>query len=358
MSLPPAASAFMKAHALSLPVIQAPMAGVSSPQLAAAVSNSGAIGSLGLGSSDIAAARRMIRETRALTNRPFNANFFCHGKNTLKPGQHRQWHDMMVAAFRQFDAEPPATLQEVFVSFHDNEGLVPMVLEEKPPIVSFHFGLPAQPVIAAMHAKSLYLIASVTCLQEAQAAEKAGMDAIVAQGIEAGGHRGIFDENGDDSALGLMALVPLLARSVRIPVLAAGAIMNGAAIRAALDMGAAAVQMGTAFIGCPESLADAHYRQWLQSDAAWHTVMTRALSGRPARTLKSAFTELARTINTAEVAPYPYAYDMAKQLHKLAKAHGHHGYGAYWAGQGAPLARFMPAADLVETLAKELKSAG
>jgi nitronate monooxygenase len=189
---------------------------------------------------------------------------------------------------------------------------------------------------------------------EAKAAEAAGADVIVAQGMEAGGHRGAFDPDAPDDCLGTVALTRLLVRELDIPIIAAGGIMDGAGITAVLRLGAAAAQLGTAFIACPESEADAGYRATLMSDAAHHTVMTRAISGRPARCLKNEFTRLGAKIPPQQIPAYPIAYDAGKALHAAAKSAGEYGYGAQWAGQGAPLARALPAAQLIATLASEM----
>ncbi|MEO2038223.1 MAG: nitronate monooxygenase, partial [Martelella sp.] len=199
------------------------------------------------------------------------------------------------------------------------------------------------------------LFATATSLAEAEAVEAAGLDAVIAQGIEAGGHRGVFDPLAADDGLGTFALTRLLARKTGIPVIAAGGIMDGAGIAAARDLGAIAAQLGTAFIACPESSADDAYRAALKGPGAFHTRLTTAISGRPARALANRFTELAETSLRGATPPdYPIAYDAGKALHAAAKACGEAGYGAQWAGQGAPLARAMPAAELMATLAREM----
>jgi nitronate monooxygenase len=191
-------------------------------------------------------------------------------------------------------------------------------------------------------------------LAEARSLEAAGVDAIVAQGWEAGGHRGVFDADAHDDRLGTLALVRVLVKSVDLPIIAAGGIMDGAGIAAAITLGASAAQLGTAFVACDESLADEGYRRALASDASRHTTMTRAISGRPARCLANRFTALTENVAARDVPEYPIAYDLGKALHTAAKARGDYGYGAQWAGQGAPLARPMPTARLVETLRREL----
>jgi nitronate monooxygenase len=178
---------------------------------------------------------------------------------------------------------------------------------------------------------------------------------VVAQGYEAGGHRGVFDPDAVDDCLGTMALTRLLVQQLDVPVIAAGGIMDGAGIVAALRLGAAAAQLGTAFIACPESAADAGYRKALAGDAANHTVMTRAISGRPARCLRNRFTELGADVSPQLIPAYPYAYDAGKALNAAGKAVNETGYGAQWAGQGAPLARSLPAAELVLRLDQEMR---
>jgi len=179
----------------------------------------------------------------------------------------------------------------------------------------------------------------------------------VAQGYEAGGHRGMFDYEAPDDCLGTVALTRLLVHQVNLPVIAAGGIMDGAGIAAMLRLGATAAQLGTAFVGCPESAADQGYRAALASEAAYHTTMTRAISGRPARCLANRFTKLTEDVPDSAIPDYPITYDMGKALIAAAKAKGEFGFGAQWAGQGAPLSRPLPAAELVRVLVKEMQTA-
>jgi nitronate monooxygenase len=180
---------------------------------------------------------------------------------------------------------------------------------------------------------------------------------VIAQGYEAGGHRGCFDPDADDDRLGTLALTRLLASRLDIPVIAAGGIMDGAGIAAALRLGASAAQLGTAFIGCEESDADAHFRAALTSEAANHTILTRAISGRPARGLPNRFAELGKGLSGRDIPAYPIAYDAAKALSAAAKRANDLSYGVYLAGQGAPLARALPAGVLVAKLAEEIAAA-
>lgn len=340
---------------IDLPIIQAPMAGVSTPKLAAAVSNAGALGSIAVGATNAGEARRMITEFRERSRRSLNVNVFCHEPAKADPALEAGWVETLRPHFERYGASPPRELREIYRSFVEDDAMLAALLAEKPRVVSFHFGLPAAEAIQALRAADIVLLASATNPAEGRAAQQAGVHAVVAQGYEAGGHRGVFDPNAGDDCLGTLPLTRLLARELRMPVIAAGGIMDGAGIAAALRLGAAAAQLGTAFVGCPESAADAGYRKALASESAHHTVMTRAISGRPARCLRNRFTELGAGVSVQQIAAYPVAYDAGKALHAAAKAAGESGYGAQWAGEGAPLARTLPAAELVRVLMDELR---
>jgi nitronate monooxygenase len=340
---------------ITLPIIQAPMAGVSTPEMAAAVCNAGALGSIGVGAVDAKGAREMIRATQDLTDRSINVNVFCHRPAIANVERETAWISHLAPHFAKFGAQPPSQLQEIYKSFIEDDAMLELFLELRPKVVSFHFGLPSQEKIRRLKEKGIVLLATATNVKEAEQVIRAGVDAVVAQGYEAGGHRGAFDPWQGDDHLGLAALVRLLVKNVDVPVIAAGGIMDGAGIVACLDLGAEAVQLGTAFIGCQESSADAYFRAALRSDAAHHTVMTNAISGRPARCLANLFTAIGQQIDQSAVPDYPIAYHAGKALNAVAKESGHGGYGAQWAGQGAPLARFMPAADLIAQLQFEME---
>ena len=337
------------------PLIQAPMAGVSTPQLAAAVSNAGALGSIGIGASNCAQARDMIRKVRALTAEPFHVNVFCHAPPEPDPERDAAWLLHLGPLFQAFAASPPQSLDEIYKSFVADPETADMLLVERPAVVSFHFGLPPREVLRALRGAGIYTLATATSVAEAEAIADAGVDALVAQGIEAGGHRGVFDPEGDDEKLPTSVLVRLLARRFSLPVIAAGGIMDGQGIRAALDLGAVAAQLGTAFILCPESSANGPYRAALKSGRAGSTRMTSAISGRPARGLFNRFMAHGEAAGIPLPAAYPRAYDAGKQLHALASGADVHEFAAQWAGQGAPLAREMPAAELVGLLMRELR---
>lgn len=342
---------------LEWPIVQAPMAGVSTPALAAAVSNAGGLGSLGVGAMSPDVARKTIRETRALTNRAININLFCHRPAQADPQVNAAWIERMAPLFASFDAKPPETLCEIYASFVGNDDMSGVLLEERPNVVSFHFGLPTQAQIDALKDAGIFLVASATSLDEARTIQAAGIDAIVAQGIEAGGHRGVFDPDAPDALLSTLVLTQILTEALDIPVIAAGGIMTGGSIASALSAGASAAQLGTAFVACPETLADAAYRAALADASEQGTVLTKAFSGRPARGLINAFTHWANTNSDVKIPVYPNAYDAAKALNSAAMAANVTGYGAQWAGQGAPLSRALPAAEMMRVLIAELEAA-
>lgn len=337
------------------PIIQAPMAGTSTPELAAAVSNAGGLGSLGVGAMNADGARKAIQATRALTSKPFNVNVFCHQPSQPDKAADRAWAEWLAGAFAQYDATPPAEPREIYTSFLADRAMQAMLLEERPAVVSFHFGLPPAEVIAGLKQAGIKLLASVTSIDEAKAAQAAGIDALVAQGIEAGGHRGVFDPDVDDR-LGTFALTRLLVRTIDLPVIAAGGIMDGAGIVAVLALGAQAAQLGTAFVASAETAIDEGYRRALLGEPARRTTFTKAISGRLARSMVNRFTELGNDPRAPQPSPYPFAYDTGKALNAAAKAKGEYGYGAQWAGQAAALARGLPAAELVAQLEEEMRA--
>ncbi|ESQ78217.1 nitronate monooxygenase family protein [Asticcacaulis sp. YBE204] len=339
---------------LSLPIVQAPMAGVSTPEMAATVSNAGGLGSIAVGASDPITARAMIEAVRRQTDRAFNVNVFVHTPPQPDRIREAMWLGALSPLFFDYDAVPPNRIYAIYKSFAEDDDMLAVLVETAPPVVSFHFGLPDARRIAALKAAGCVLLATATNLTEAQAIEAAGLDGIVAQGFEAGGHRGMFDPDARDDALTTFALTRLLVSRCDLPVIAAGGIMDGHGIRAALDLGAVAVQLGTAFIACPESHANAAYRAALTHPDA-HTLMTRAISGRPARCLANRFTAFGQE-TTGTPPDYPIAYDAGKALNAAAKAKGEGGFGAQWAGQGAPLARYLPAAELMAVLVQEMKA--
>ncbi len=251
--------------AIRYPIVQAPMAGVSTPALAAATSNAGALGSLGIGASTVPQARKMIQDTRALTDKPINVNVFCHAPAVRDAAREAAWLRHLAPLFAEVGSPLPTRIDEIYKTFLGDDEALQMLIEERPAVVSFHFGVPSADALAALRKAGIKTMASATNLREAATVEEAGIDAIVAQGIEAGGHRGVFDTDAIDERLSMSVLVRLLVRQSKLPVIAAGGIMDGFGIRAALDLGAAGVQLGTAFVLCPESSANASYRANLTS---------------------------------------------------------------------------------------------
>jgi nitronate monooxygenase len=341
---------------IELPIIQAPMAGVSTPEMAAAVINAGGLGSLGVGATDAAKARSMIRAVRQLTTGSLNINVFCHQPARRDAAIETAWIERLRPVFAELGSSPPTELKEIYQSFLCDVEMRNVLLEEKPKVVSFHFGLPSAETLRLLLEAGIVLLGSATTLDEALTLQAAGLHGVIAQGYEAGGHRGVFRPEERDDELGSLPLTRILSARLTVPVITAGGLMDGAGIAAALALGASAALLGTAFVACTESLADEGYRATLKSAAANHTVMTRLISGRPGRCLANRFTRLGSAIADDRIPSYPVAYDIAKTLHSQARVSGEFGYGAQWAGQGAPMIREGTAAELMKALTKELFS--
>jgi nitronate monooxygenase len=348
-------AAFLAQLGIQYPIIQAPMTGTSTPRLAAAVSNAGGLGSLGIGANTLEQARQMIAETRALTDKPFNVNVFCHAPAQRDAAREAAWVQHLAPLFAEVGATPPDALNEIYRTFVNDDAALQMLLELRPTVVSFHFGLPSPQALTALREAGILTMATATSLQEARWIEQAGIDAIVAQGIEAGGHRGMFDPQAPDECWSTAVLVRMLVQQTRLPIVGAGGIMDGAGIRAMLDLGAAAAQLGTAFVLCPESAANVAYRQNLKSERAARTRLTEVISGRPARGMVNRLITFGEAAGSPPTAGYPMTYDVAKQLNAVASQQGNHEFAAQWAGQGAPLAREMSAAELMQVLVREWK---
>ncbi|MGO2306410.1 MAG: NAD(P)H-dependent flavin oxidoreductase [Providencia sp.] len=345
---------FLSRLGLRYPIIQAPMAGVSTAKLAAAVCEAGGLGSLGLGASSVEQARQLIAETQTLTNKPFNVNLFCHHHPQRNHENEQAWIDYLLPQFSEFKITPPKKLNEVYQTFIDNIEMLELLLEMKPAVVSFHFNIPSAEVIRQFKQQGIYTMATATNLQEARLIESSGIEAIIAQGIEAGGHRGMFDVQAKDESLTTNTLVSLLHRHTTLPIIAAGGIMDGDDIKLALQNGAMAAQLGTAFILCPESAANAHYRAKLKSQTTDNTVLTTAISGRPARGVINQFIRIGHEYGANKLPDYPIAYDVGKQLNAAAMQLGSDEFAAHWAGQSVARAREMSAKELVETLVQEM----
>ena len=340
--------------ALKHPVFLAPMAGVSTPELAAEVSNAGAFGSLGLGANTVEQAREQILKTQQLTRQPFQVNFFCHRSKTLDQDIARDWIEYLQPHFSKFNTQAPPELHNIYPSFKDSDAYLQLVLEMRPAAVSFHFGIPHPHQIEALKQAGILTMVSATNLAEAKAIAEAGIDVIIAQGVEAGGHRGCFNPN-RDSAIKTTDLVRLILQYIDLPVIAAGGIMNGRQAQQCLALGAQAVQLGTAFVQCSSSNANAAYREALFNKPL--TQITATISGRPARGIINAWHTEIDLVQRPSLPAYPYVYDIAKQLHQAAAKQGHYEYGAFWAGSNVSQLRQLSAVDLINLLNLEMNQA-
>ena len=337
---------------IELPVIQAPMAGAQLSAMAVAVSNAGGLGSLGCATLSIEAMHNEIAAIAAQTSRPYNVNFFCHVPPSPDPRRETAWRSRLMPFYDKFGIDPsrmPA-----------GPGRAPFtaeaadVLEEfRPAVVSFHFGLPPAPLLARVKAMGARVLASATTVDEALWLEARGVDAIIAQGIEAGGHRGIFLTDDLSTQVGTFALLPQIAHAVKVPVIAAGGIADAKGVAAAMSLGAAGVQIGTSYLLCPESIISAVHRAALKSTAARHTALTNIFTGRPARGIMNQVMRELGPINDA--APeFPLATTAITPLRTLAEAQGTGDFSPLWSGQNASGCREIPAARLTRELAADL----
>ena len=341
--------------AVRYPIIQAPMAGVSTRALAAAVSDAGGLGSVAIGHLNHDAAQNAIAAVRELVKGPFNVNVFCHRPALRDAANERKWLERLAPFFHRYHATPPASLNEVYRSYIAEESLQSLLLRERPAVVSCHFGLPLKQHIHSLQSQGCFVMATVTNVLEGVSAEEAGVDAVVAQGYEAGGHRGMFDPDAEDECLSTLELTNSLARNTKLPIVSAGGIMDSAGVQEVMDAGASAVQVGTAFLLCPEASVNAGYRSALRSASVRGTEMTRAISGRPARSIINEFSRFGDTIEDAKVIPsYPVAYDAGKALGAAAAACENHEFGAHWAGTGASRCVPVSAREVMDRLTADL----
>lgn len=337
---------------IDLPIIQAPMAGVSTPAMAAAVSRAGGLGSVALGALNASAARQALREARALTEAPIAGNVFVHPTPARNKAREADFLAELQADFDAAGIQPPLELKEIYSSFNDDDAMLAMLAEERPTVVSLHFGAATATRMSALKEAGIIVLATATSAEEAVLLERSGVDVLVMQGFGAGGHSGAFLAPPDSSTAGLAGLrglVESVVDRVRVPVVAAGGLMTGQDVRAMLDAGASGAQLGTAFLCCPESLAGDEYRRQLSTRP--ETQMTACISGRPARGLAN---ELMSRMTAVLTPPpdYPLTYDGVKQL-IAAKARPE--FSVMWAGEGAGRTRRLSAADLVTIIAQELR---
>lgn len=342
---------------LSVPLIQAPMAGVSTPALAVAVSEAGALGSLAAATlPQPAALAQQLAALAAATDRPVNINLFCHAPSLADPAHDAQWLAYLQPWFAELRCTSPAQLPEVYPSFRTNDALLAVLVQARPRVISFHFGLPTAAQLAALRQTGALLLACVTSPAEARTATAAGVDVLVAQGVEAGGHRGTYDPTVEPN-ISTLELTRQLVQQRRLPVIAAGGLMDGADLAAALRAGAVAGQLGTAFVACPESAASPAYRAALLQQPPLPTVLTTVISGRAARGFVNRFQLEIDQPGRPPVAAYSRAYYAGKALVVAAQQAGEESFAVQWAGTGVGRARALPAAELVRTLATELHQA-
>ncbi|MFF4979608.1 nitronate monooxygenase [Streptomyces sp. NPDC001046] len=337
-----------------LPIVQAPMAGgISVPQLAAAVCEAGGLGFLAAGYKTADGMYQEIKQLRSLTGRPFGVNVFLPHPDLADPAAVDVYAHQLAGEATWYETE----LGDPESGRDDGFEAKLVVLRDNPvPVVSFHFGVPDREVVDTLHRVGTFVLAAATTPEEARAVERAGADGVIAQGIEAGGHQGTHRDTPetDGSGLGLLSLVAQVREAVDIPVVAAGGLMRGGQIAAVLAAGAAAAQLGTAFLPTHESGAHALHKQALTNPLFVRTELTRAFTGRPARGLVNRFL---REHGPYAPAAYPDVHHLTAPLRKAAAKAGDPQGMALWAGQGHRMAREMPAGRLVEVLAGELAAA-
>jgi nitronate monooxygenase len=320
------------------------MAGAAGVDLCAAATAGGALGSLPCGMLDPDQMREQVRQVRARVQGPLNLNFFCH--DMPEESDDSAWRVLLAPYHAEFGVRPGGggVMRLPF-----DEAMCEAVEEARPEVVSFHFGLPAEPLLARVKSAGSAVIGNATTVAEALWLEERGADAVIAQGWEAGGHAGRFLGSDPAEAIGLFALLPQVADRVKVPVIAAGGIGDGRGIAAAFTLGASAVQLGTAYLYCPESLICAAHREALMGEP---TLFTNLYSGGLARGVRGRLVDELGPIRD-EVPPYPLASAALAPIRSAAETLGEFGFGPMWAGQGAPLGRPLPAAELTRALAAE-----
>ena len=337
------------------PIIQAPMAGFTPPAMTVAVSEAGGLGSVAGAMATPESLRAELQIVRQATGRPFSVNFFTHLQPEPDAAREARWRQRLAPYYREFGLAPDAgaggPARGPF-----NAALCDLLLEFKPKVVSFHFGLPDPALLKRLKAENIVVISSATTVEEARWLEARGVDAVIAQGLEAGGHRGMFLVDDIARQAGTMALVPQVVDAVKIPVIAAGGIGDGRGIAAALALGAAGVQMGTAFLLTPEARTSALHRAALREAGDNSTTLTNLFTGRPARAIVNRYIREVGPIN-ADAPAFPLAAGAAQPLRAAAEAKGSADFMPMWSGQAPSLAREMPAGELVAALANETEEA-
>ncbi|WP_416144798.1 NAD(P)H-dependent flavin oxidoreductase [Planococcus koreensis] len=341
-----------KVLAIKFPIIQAPMAGgVTTTQLVAEVSNAGALGMIGAGYLTPSKAREQIREIKKQTQKPFGINLFIPEKFNVVEEKIEFAIDALSPVRHQLKLPPQQHIefpseQELHETFEQH---LQVVIEEQVPVCSFTFGIPSKEKTAELKKHKIFLIGTATTAEEAIENEKAGMDAVVVQGSEAGGHRGSFLDGNQEKLIGLMSLVPQVVNQVNIPVIAAGGIMDARGVQASMSLGAAGVQMGTAFLTCKESGANAIHKAAILSASADDTIMTRSFSGKWARGIENQFTRQMKK-HELLLPDFPLQNTLTQEIRKASASQLTSDYMSLWSGQSPELAKDQTARELIESI--------
>ncbi|MEM7257442.1 MAG: nitronate monooxygenase [Pseudomonadota bacterium] len=337
---------------IDIPVIQAPMAGVQDSALAVAVSTTGALGSLPCAMLSAQQIEAELATIQRATSKPVNINFFCHQPKPYDQRQADTWIEALMPHLQQYDIAPQSLTPGAGRSPFSHD-LADVIEPFSPAVISFHFGLPDDDLLARVKAWGTCVISSATTVAEAQWLAAKGVDAIIAQGLEAGGHRGMFLNDDLTTQSGTFALLPQIISSVDVPVIAAGGISTAAGVAAALSMGAVAVQMGTAFLLCDEARTSAVHRQQLQSETSRHTAITNVFSGKPARSIvNKAVSDIGPLSD--KVMDFPHTSTAIGALRAKAEAGGAGDYSPLWCGQNASGCRAVTAAQQLQWLYQPL----
>ncbi len=333
------------------PIVQAPMAGAMDWELAAEAAEAGALGSLPCGMLTPEKIRDEVGKLRARTKKPINLNFFSHSPPVLNNAREARWRERLTAYYRELGVDPVAAAPQANRAPFDTAALQ-AVLDTKPEVVSFQYALPDESLLAALRDAGILIVGCATTVAEARWLEARGVAAIVAQGFEAGGHRGMFLSTNIATQAGTFALVPQIVDEVKVPVIAAGGISDARGVVAAFALGAAGVQIGTAYLHCPESKISKPHRGALSAASDEATVLTNVMSGRPARGF---VTRIVREIGpmSNEIPEFPLAAAAVAPLRAKAEAQGSGDFSPLWSGQAAALGREMPARELTQKLAAE-----
>jgi nitronate monooxygenase len=341
---------FIKLSGIELPIIQAPMAGAALSDMVVAVSEAGGLGSLACALLSVEQARKEIETIRRRTSRPINLNFFCHETPRDDRARQLNWRRRLDGYYVELQADDSSTAHSARASFDDK--MCDLVTEFHPEFVSFHFGLPEKNLLLRVKRAGAKILSSATSVDEARWLEEQGCDAIIAQGLEAGGHRGMFLTEDVSTQVGTIALVPQVVDAVKVPVIAAGGIADARGILAAFALGAAAVQIGTAYLHCPEAQINPLHRQALNGTTDNETAITNVFTGRPARAITNRFMREVGPMSDA--APeFPLAAATLAPLRAKSEMTGSADFTPLWSGQSARLGRELPAADLTKQLAAE-----